>query len=129
MASKIAVDEIIGSTWTGDLSISGEISNKQVCKAWCSWDQVTQLIKDGYNISSIADGGVGLTTVYFDVDMPDINYCMTCMADGGTSASGFVASLNSLSQLLVGSVVIKTTKTSDSTPNDQEYLSMQVFSK
>lgn len=48
-------------------SSSPILGTYQGATAWCSWDQAnsTPTISGSYNVSSLVDGGVGLTTVIF----------------------------------------------------------------
>ena len=54
-------------------------------KSWSSVNQTgTQAIEDSYNVSSISDGGVGITTNSFTNNMNNANYSVTlAQQDGG----------------------------------------------
>lgn len=53
-------------------------TDKRVCTAWVSFNgSGTVSIRDGYNVSSITDNGVGDYTVNFSVAMSNANFCAT----------------------------------------------------
>lgn len=65
------------SLTTGDLPTARLDQNIRV-SAWVVWNQTgTQAITDSFNISSIADGGTGISTLTFTTAMPNANYVTT----------------------------------------------------
>ena len=81
--STLKVTNIQATGETATRAVSG------VAAAWCNWNGTgTIAINDSGNISSIADGGTGITTVTYTNDMANGNY-----ANGGaareSSGGGF----------------------------------------
>ena len=81
--STITVTNIKATGETASRAVSG------VAAAWCNWNGTgTIAINDSENISSIADGGTGVTTVTYTNGMVNGNY-----ANGGaarqSSGGGF----------------------------------------
>ena len=65
------------SLTTGDLPTARLDQNVRI-SAWAVWNQTgTQAITDSFNISSIADGGVGVSNLTFSTAMPNANYVTT----------------------------------------------------
>jgi len=63
---------------TGTAIINGgDVRSDSVIKAWGVVDQSgSHSLLDSYNITSVADGGVGITNVTIATDMADTNYCV-----------------------------------------------------
>lgn len=60
---------------------STTVYHQGVCKGWCRFEQIgTHGIKDSYNVSSIADAGVGCTTVNWATNFANANYCTVATA-------------------------------------------------
>jgi hypothetical protein len=69
--SEIRATTISNAAGTGPITMTGQYA----AKAWVNFNGTgTVAIRDGGNVSSITDGGVGLFTVNFTTAMPDINY-------------------------------------------------------
>jgi len=72
MAGKIIADTLEHSTAgsvTTDYVVEGS------AKAWLNWNTVTShSTRDSLNVSSITDGGTGITTITFTSSMNDSNY-------------------------------------------------------
>ena len=65
------------SLTTGDLPTERLDQNVRI-SAWAVWNQTgTQAITDSFNISSIADGGTGVSNLTFTTAMPNANYVTT----------------------------------------------------
>ena len=47
----------------------------QLVKAWANFDQTDQSIRGSFNVSSLADDGVGRTEVNYTNAMSNTNYC------------------------------------------------------
>jgi hypothetical protein len=63
-------------------STSGSVDTKFVvegsAKAWCLWEQdSTQAVTTSLNVSSIADGGTGVTTQTFTNSFSNVNFSPT----------------------------------------------------
>ena len=57
------------------------------CRAWVNFNGTgTVAIRASGNVSSITDGGVGIYTINFIVNMPDANYCGSLNAALGTGS-------------------------------------------
>lgn len=67
-----------GSSTTAFTTPGRQQYHPSASKAWCSWSQVgTQTIAASYNVSSITDNGVGLTTINFTVSFSSAVYAIT----------------------------------------------------
>lgn len=51
----------------------------------------TVAVTEGYNVSSITDGGVGIYTINFTTDLANANYCHVFGAQIGTGFTGTTA--------------------------------------
>jgi len=56
------------------------------CRAFASYNGVTEVLNNGANISSVVRDSTGTYTFNFDVDMPDVNYSLVV---GGTFTGQF----------------------------------------
>lgn len=97
----------IGGTLTNQLTIQydGTLSNcitnngtlypAYFARAFVAVNQQgTQAIKSSGNVSSISDGGTGLTTVNLATAMPDANYCVANGISGSGVISGVCLEIN-----------------------------------
>lgn len=75
-----------------DVITAGGISEREIVGGWVTVDQATgsQVIKDSFNVSSISDGGSGLTTVTWDADFNNANYALSGMGRNTATAGYFV---------------------------------------
>ena len=93
----------IQDTSAGSSSTPAQIEQGRA-KAWINFDgDGTIAIRDSYNVSSIADNGVGDYTISFSTAMANTNYCVTgnCTYLMGTTAryrilSGYVWATGSI---------------------------------
>ena len=78
MTSQLKVDRISPATGS-EIIIDGldiPEPTESPIKAWVNFNGTgTVAIRDGMNVSSITDVGVGIYTVNFMTEMPDVNYC------------------------------------------------------
>jgi len=59
------------------------VSAQNTAKAWALWNTYTShSLTNSFNVSSIADGGTGKTTVNFTTAMPNANYVVAGSASG-----------------------------------------------
>ena len=86
--STLLLNTLTGKTSAGSIVVTGEggstTTNMQqgLTKIWARVDQVgTQGIDDSFNLTSITDGGTGLTTFTFANDMNNVNYAVTACAE------------------------------------------------
>ena len=84
MASELKVNTLTGVSTAGSIAVTAEgnstTTNLQqgLTKVWAMVDQVgTQGIDDSFNLTSITDGGTGLTTFTFANDMNNATYAVT----------------------------------------------------
>ena len=64
----------------------GSAATAYGCRSWCNFDSTgTIAIRDSGNVSSITDGGTGVTRVNFTNAMPDANYAVTASCEGSGS--------------------------------------------
>jgi hypothetical protein len=86
MAGTIAADTLTHST-AGSLTTDYVVNGS--AKAWASTNQTsTQSNRDSFNVASITDGGVGVTTLAFTNSMNNANYSATGQ-EGSTNTTGF----------------------------------------
>jgi len=87
MAGTIAADTLTHSTagsLTTDYVVNGSV------KAWANTNQTsTQSNRDSFNVASITDGGLGVTTLAFTNSMNNGNYSTTGQ-EGSTNTIGYV---------------------------------------
>jgi len=90
MAGTIAADTLTHSTagsLTTDYVVNGSV------KAWANTNQTsTQSNRDSFNVASITDGGLGVTTLAFTNSMNDGNYSTTGQ-EGSTNTTGYVVQM------------------------------------
>lgn len=61
-------------------------------KAWVVFNQVgAQAIRRAFNVSSITDGGVGITLINFATPLPTDQYVVACGARDTTTGGEFLA--------------------------------------
>lgn len=82
------------SITTKYMSPSNTKQHQGVAKVWATYDQSTGLVVlDSYNISSISDDGVGLSTVTLTNPMDNVNYGVVAMHEsqvtGNVGAAGY----------------------------------------
>jgi len=109
MASQLKVDTITGVTTAGSVAVTGEgnstTTNLQqgLAKVWCSATIATNThtIQDSLNVTSLTDGGAGITSVVITNDMNNDDYSVSACL--GISGSRLFASLNANSDIATGS--------------------------
>jgi hypothetical protein len=70
-----------GSDTTRAATVIGVAKHQGVCKGWCRFEQIgTHSIKDSYNVSSVADAGVGGTKINWATNFANANYCTIATA-------------------------------------------------
>ncbi len=98
MASQLKVDTLTGVTTAGSIVVTGEgnstTTNLQqgLAKCWINFTGITTTAaRDSFNVSSLTDGGTGVTTVNINNDMANANYSgyYFTNANTGTSAGEF----------------------------------------
>jgi len=58
------------------------------CRAWCNWNSTgTPSIRGSGNVSSLTDNNTGRIGINFSTAMPDANYAVTGMTDGGQTTN------------------------------------------
>ena len=58
------------------------------CRAWCNWNSTgTPSIRGSGNVSSLTDNNTGRISINFSTAMPDANYAVTGMTDGGQTTN------------------------------------------
>jgi len=79
--STILVDNLTGKTSAGDITVTSEGGaatqslQQGLAKAWLNWNTGTShSTRDSVNVSSISDGGTGVTTITFTSSMSNSNY-------------------------------------------------------
>ena len=83
-ASEISIDKLGGVTAAGSMIVVGEggstTTNLQqgLCKMWARLNgQGTIALDDSFNVASIADNGLGETTITFTSSPSNANYSVT----------------------------------------------------
>ena len=95
-------------------------------KAWINFNGTgTIAIRDSHNVSSIQDGGTGDYDIFWDVNLANVNYCVTT---GGNRAYSNNATnyATIIYTQAVGSTSIKTNN-NDNTQLDHAVIMLQVF--
>lgn len=88
--------------------VADRLYQDNICGGWCFWNMAgTQAIKDSHNVSSITDGGLGITTVTWDLDFTDVNYAVAGIADAVSNGSNWCLQVETTSSRAVGSCVVK----------------------
>ena len=79
--SEVITDKLTGRATAGNVTITSEGGaatmqlQQGVAKAWLNWDTGTShSTRDSVNVSSISDGGTGVTTITFTSSMSNSNY-------------------------------------------------------
>ena len=93
--SELKVDTLTGKTSAGDITVTSESGaatmqlQQGLAKAWANTNQTsTQSNRDSFNITSITDGGLGVTTLGFVNSMDNANYSSTGQ-EGSTNTTGY----------------------------------------
>jgi hypothetical protein len=83
-ASEIAIDKLKGASSAGSMTVVGEggstTTNLQqgLAKMWCTHSQASSYtLDDSFNVASIADNGLGETTITFTSSPSNANYSVT----------------------------------------------------
>ena len=116
---NFGADKTIGSNDTYSLSFEtdgterlklhsdGRGLSQFTAKAWSKYDQVTNVVRDSHNISSVADNGTGLIRFNFTNNMGNASYSFvaTTHYGGGTNDVGIIQ-WEGDGAALVGSVAV-----------------------
>ncbi len=110
----------------GDLTVRGEIDNKQVAKAWVTFDgtQNPPLIRDSYNVADVVDLGTGEYRILFETPMDSKVFNIQ-----GTSGRYFIFSndnVNTVNSCDVFNVFVSNTS-GGTTPIDEQWIHIQIF--
>jgi hypothetical protein len=90
-----------------------DATNASVAKAWVKYEQDSgHSAADSYNVASVADNGVGQTTITWDTDFGDADYAVT-----GSSVNGEVIDFLE-SSIAAGSIDARTRGMSDNSAVD-----------
>jgi len=107
-----------------DLSLLSKAITGQpgAAKAWINYDGANSVIRDSFNVLSLGDDGVGIHTINFINDMPNLNFSATvsCMKAGGDPRSAGAGTRT------VSSVQI-ITQLQPSTAEDMQYIDVCVY--
>tara|TARA_R110000737_G_scaffold332627_1_gene349649 strand:+ start:318 stop:689 length:372 start_codon:yes stop_codon:yes gene_type:complete len=74
--STIKVGTLLAADGSTTTQPSIPALDKRMAKVWCSFSMVNQTLYDSYGVSSIADSGVGNTTVNYSTSMAANHYCI-----------------------------------------------------
>ena len=107
MTSQLKVDRISPATGS-EIIIDGFEAPTTPVKAWVNFNGLdTVAIRDSMNVSSITDEGVGIYTVNFETDFPDINYACVANCVTNVEPHGSHSNVN----VVTPDGVLKTTST------------------
>lgn len=136
MASVLKVNTLTGVTTAGSIVVTGEgnstTTNLQqgLAKSWLSMNGAgTIAVRDSFNITSISDGGVGLTDVTIANNMSDGAYSLTgasgtWIANSNNVRLGFSTETHPPTTTLFRTI---TRGANDNTDRDVTYSFAQVF--
>lgn len=86
-------DAITGTATNVAMTPNAVRYSKTAIKAWASFETVgTSSIYDSYNITSLTDGGVGITNLNFTVGFANVSYTVSGLAEanGGANLLGVI---------------------------------------
>jgi hypothetical protein len=95
------------------------------CKAWVNFNQTgTIAIRDGHNVSSITDNGIGITTINLSSAMASTDFSVVATASNGNGSYN-----RSITACPLTTTSFNTTAFADSGPTliDVTYVQAQVF--
>ena len=117
MASELKVNTLTGVSTAGSIAVTGEgnstTTNLQggLAKCWCTVTQAsTHVLDDSFNVSSIADGGAGETTVNFTNTMSSSNWCSNVTSGSENNIRG-IFNANNTTRLKIESYQISSNST------------------
>ena len=133
--STLNVDALVGNTSANAITVRGEGSattslQQGLAKSWLSMNGAgTIAVRDSFNITSISDGGVGLTDVTIANNMSDGAYSLTGASGTWISNSdnirlGFSTQTHPPTTTLFRTI---TRGANDNTNRDVTYSFVQVF--
>jgi hypothetical protein len=107
------------------LSPSGISGTNQAAFVWCCWDQAngTPTISGSFNVTSLTDNGVGLTTVNFAESMPNTNYAV----GGSTSDAG--GTVNMMGTNAYATNNVQMISTNQNVKNDRKINTMFLYER
>jgi hypothetical protein len=95
------------------------------CRAWVNFDGTgTVAIRGSGNVSSITDGGTGIYTINYIINMTDTNYSAVFGSIGEFGWGNIVATIDTVS---VGSLKIVTRSTYNATYTDLSIINASIF--
>ena len=133
--STLNVDALVGNTSANAITVRGEGSattslQQGLAKSWLSMNGAgTIAVRDSFNITSISDGGVGLTDVTIANNMSDGAYSLTgasgtWIANSNNVRLGFSTETHPPTTTLFRTI---TRGANDNTDRDVTYSFVQVF--
>ena len=133
--STLNVDALVGNTSANAITVRGEGSattslQQGLAKSWLSMNGAgTIAVRDSFNITSISDGGVGLTDVTIANNMSDGAYSLTgasgtWIANSNNVRLGFSTETHPPTTTLFRTI---TRGANDNTDRDVTYSFAQVF--
>ena len=91
--SEIKVDTLTGKTSAGDITVTSEGGavtmqlQQGLAKCWSEFNMNnTNVLDDGFNVSSLSDDAVGVNGINFSNSMSSTNYVVTSGVSGNTNA-------------------------------------------
>jgi len=115
-----------GSTEIFTVKGDGRGVSQFTAKGWINFNGTSTIaIRDSHNVSSIQDGGTGDYDIFWDVNLANVNYCVTTGGNRGYSNNATNYATIIYTQA-VGSTSIKTNN-NDNTQLDHEVIMLQVF--
>lgn len=87
------------------LSKNDGTEREDLAKGWVNYNQITPIIRDSFNVSSVTDVSLGVLTVVWNIDFANSDYAMGAMVGNDSDAgTNLFASTRLIS---VGSVKIE----------------------
>jgi len=111
---------------TDDIETQGEFIGKNACTAWVNFDGTTTppTIRDSFNVNDVVRTATGKYTIYFTVDMDNVNYSDSYGGKRTDTALGTVSTYDKQ----VGSYKIITSQSGTGTTYDNwEDVSMNIL--
>ncbi len=119
------IDEAVTFDKLSDSATESSNVQKRVAKAWVNFNGTgTVAIRAAYNVSSIADQGVGIYELNFTESMPDTNYA--AVGSSGTDVAGGLLEVSSINKSATVQRVYSKNSTNN-TNSDQSVISVAIF--
>ena len=104
------------------------LNSRIAVQAWVNFNGTgTVAIRASYNVSSITDDGIGKYTVNFTSAMTDANYAVLTTVSLGLADFNAKAATAPYTTNSVNAVGLTCSRTSDSDPQDMEFVSVAVL--